>query len=183
MPGGRRWRPGSEHRDTSGSGAAEKQVGQSLSRLLQLGQCHHSTTIPSYHARGLHGFREAGSIRLTPEHVAAEGGWAGSHDECKRVDISAHCQEGEEAYPTLPQHCLCLEGGNPVSKLPESQYLPGTSTLLAVLPLPPSLLTTAKHCHTSPAPGLYLLVQDGEGGRGHADMTWGPLLTATGGQD
>lgn len=93
------------------------------------------TLLVAEHARSLHGLREAGSIGLAPEHVAAEGGWAGSHDECKRVDVSAHGQEGQEAHPALPQHCLCL------------------------------------------------LVQDGESGRGHADVTWGPLLTATGGQD
>lgn len=47
---------------------------------------------------------------------------------------------------------------------------------LALSPQPPSKQST-------PTPGLYLLMQDGEGGRGHADVTWGPLLAATGGQD
>lgn len=70
--------------------------------------CHPTT----YHARSLHSLREARSIGLTPEHVAAEGGWAGSHDECKRVDVSAHSQEGEEAHATLPEHCFRLEGEN-----------------------------------------------------------------------
>lgn len=36
---------------------------------------------------------------------------------------------------------------------------------------------------SSATPGLYLLMQDSEGGRGHTDMTWCPLLTATGRQD
>lgn len=51
--------------------------------------------------------------------------------------------------------------------------------LLAALPLTrfPSM------AKLSQLDGLYLLVQDGEGGRGHADVTWSPLFTATGRQD
>lgn len=94
----------------------QRQEAQSRRSLPQVGGCHRSTTLPTYHARRLHGLREAGSIGLAPEHVAAEGGWASSHDECKRVDISAHGQEGQEAHPALPQHCLCLRGGAPVGK-------------------------------------------------------------------
>lgn len=63
----------------------------------------------------------------------------------------------------------------------------GTSISLAALALTPPprprLPSTAKHCHTFSIPGLYLLMQDGEGGGGHTDVTWGPLLPATGGQD
>lgn len=117
--------------------------------------------------------------------MAAEGGWAGSHDECKRVDISAHCQEGEEAYPTLPQHCLCLEEGNPVNKLPtrHSVFYQAHPPYWQFSPYPLVSSSRQSTAILSPTPGFYLLVQDGEGGRGHADMTWGPLLTATGGQD
>ena len=144
---------------------------------------HRSTTLPTYHARSLHGLGEAGSIGLAPEHVAAEGGWAGSHDECKRVDVSAHGQEGQEAHPALPQHCLRLPGGAPVRKGRPDPLPLGASIFLAAPPLIPGL---PLHGRTLPYllhPHLYLLVQDGEGGRGHADVTWGPLLTATGGQD
>lgn len=97
-------------------------------------ECHHPTILPTYHACSLHSFREAGGIGLAPEHVAAEGGRAGSHDECERVDISAHSQEGEEAHSTLSQHCLCLEGGAPVSK---EQTATGTCISLAALALTP----------------------------------------------
>ena len=59
----------------------------------------------------------------------------------------------------------------------------GQSLFLEALPLIPSLPLHGRALPYLLHPGLYLLVQDGESGRGHADVTWGPLLTATGGQD
>lgn len=49
VPGGRTWRPGSGHRDTSGSGAAERQVEQSLSSLPiveSVSPLHQPTLLP-----------------------------------------------------------------------------------------------------------------------------------------
>lgn len=70
-------------------------------------------------------------------------GWAGSHDECKCVDVSAHGQEGQEVHPGTPPALLSVCGeGHQVGKGMASPSSTGCVHLSEALPSFPVLPST-----------------------------------------
>lgn len=149
MQGGRRWRPGSGHRDTSGSGAAERWGVEAV--ILQPAPPGVSITTPPPHPLTMH------AACTASERLAALGSHQNMWQQKEAGPAAMMNANVWTSLPTArkerkrtrhsPSTASVWREETPLVRNSQTLFCWAHPSYWRLLPSPPSLLFMAKHCH------------------------------------